>query len=215
MSASFKVSVQFGGHPLEDAVLVITHTASLGEPVKWTYLTDRKGFAFVPDLPPGEYWMSGTYLGSGLTEMCFHVPPSREGKGALKFHWGDYAESAAEARGTVRDKESVGQDFIWRVRHPVSVPIGVASLRLENALTRDIVTTTTRDDGSFDFGEIPPGVYVLTIEAESQGRRLHGIARTINIRPGGFYKQLNVDWVGSMCGAGWEISRTQTPRPPQ
>jgi hypothetical protein len=89
MEATFGVVVKLGRSGLQGAKVEIK--ASTTDGLFVTELTDKAGRALIRTLPPGDYWISVTYLGVSAGDHCFHVRArsSSAAKSTLRYRWGD------------------------------------------------------------------------------------------------------------------------------
>jgi hypothetical protein len=75
----------------------------------------------------------------------------------LQYEWGDYPKAISQIKGTLFDLTEL------KLNSPV-VPMEGAQFKLQNPLNGATYTTASNQDGSFSFGVIPSGIYVLHIE---------------------------------------------------
>ena len=112
-------------------------------------------------------------LGISAAYHCFHVSPepSRRAKRSAAYEWGYGAPVVRRLSGELVDTEpGSGGSPLWNLSHEVDVPISGAALRLTNARTRQLFSTTSDDRGEFAFGQLSEGTYVLHSEGGKTGR---------------------------------------------
>jgi len=138
-----------------------------------SYFTGSDGLARITALPPGQYWLSAGVLGISAAYHCFHVSEesSRRAKRLIAYEWGYGAPLIRQVSGKLVDVQLGASDNpLWNSLHPVDVPIIGATLRLTDARTGQVFTTTSDDRGEFAFGALPDGTYVLHSEGGRTGR---------------------------------------------
>ena len=122
-------------------------------------------------VPAGEYWLNAELLGISAAYQCFHIAqskPSKKAKSQLKYEWGSIAPTMRRVSGRMEDSQpATGGTPLWNISHYVTVPIIGARLRLQNAITRDMLTAVSDEDGAFMFDLLPNGTYVLQCLAEA------------------------------------------------
>jgi hypothetical protein len=184
MRHQFKVKVSFDGKPLA-GVQVEVSKYPVGddeyEKVVFTGLTASDGNVRIPELGPGDYDLSASYLALSAGFECFHVlaHPGWRAKGHVNYEWGD---EAAAVTGQIRGKLTNGErdpklPVLERITQLKAVPIAGATLSLRGPSAKEPYITTTGDDGRFAFTGIPDGTYVLHLDA---GKSVSGISHQQN-----------------------------------
>jgi hypothetical protein len=170
----FIVSVKHEGKPLSGVKIEITRgRRTFDTGIVKSSFTGSDGLASITVLPPGQYWLSAEMLGISAAYHCFHVgeKPSRRAKRFIVYQWGYGAPLIRRAAGKLVDTQPGNSDNpLWNALHPIDVPIGGATLRLTDARTGQVFTTTSDDRGEFAFAPLPDGTYILHSEGGRPGR---------------------------------------------
>jgi hypothetical protein len=172
MRHDFAVKVSHADRPLPGVTVEITGPQDTSDAKKFAVMTDKDGIARVSDLPPGNYWLNAEYLGIGAAYRCFHVneKASRKAKRRLTYDWGDLAPATRRIAGKLVDSQPGKEGTpIQRLLHRIDVPIVGANLKLQNATTGAVYNTSSDATGTFAFDGVPPGTYVLHIDAGRVG----------------------------------------------
>jgi Carboxypeptidase regulatory-like domain len=168
----FVVKVSNADRPVPGVTVEITGPQDTSEAKKFAVTTDNDGIAHVTNLAPGDYWLNAEYLGIGAAYHCFHVSekPSRKAKRKLFYDWGDLAPATRRVAGKLVDSQPGKEGTpIQRLLHRIDVPIVGAKLKLQNATTGAVYNTSSDANGTFAFDGVPPGTYVLHIDAGRVG----------------------------------------------
>lgn len=138
-----------------------------------TELTDRSGRATIKKLPPGDYWITVSYVGIIAADHCFHVgtQSSTAAKATLRYRWGDYGVPIRSVSGSLQEwQPGKGGTPIWNLAHGMTAPVPGATALLEDALTRNVIRSESDEEGLFRFAGVSDGVYVLHIEGGATTR---------------------------------------------
>jgi hypothetical protein len=75
----FVVRIKHNGRPLEG---VVVEVRGASERVLFAEKSALDGAVHLPDLSPGDYWLTAEFLGIGTAYQCFHIAdkPSRNAK---------------------------------------------------------------------------------------------------------------------------------------
>jgi hypothetical protein len=171
MEANVGVVVKLGRNGVQGATIEIK--ASTTDRLFATERTDKSGRVTIKKLPPGDYWISVTYLGVSAGDDCFHVRPrsSNGAKATLRYRWGDYGVPMRSVSGSLEEWQAgQGGTPIWNLAHGESVPIEGATTLLENALTREMLRSQSDAKGFFRFDTVQDGTYVLHIKGGKTAR---------------------------------------------
>jgi hypothetical protein len=166
MRRDFVVRVSHDDKPLAGADVVVTVDSEKGDP-QFSGMTGPKGTVRVVGLPPGDYWLKAELLGVLAGIQCFHVEQNatRKAKRIVAYEWGDLAPTARSISGKVVESlPSEGDNPIWNKFRRIDAPIPGATLTLQQPGNTRTDTTTSSQDGTFSFGQLPDGTYVLHIE---------------------------------------------------
>jgi hypothetical protein len=153
-------------------VTVEIHQSNTDSPY-FTGLTDVGGKLVILKLAAGDYWISVKYLGISAGYHCFHVlrHSTLRAKSRLNYNWGDYGISMRSVRGNVQQSQpGTGGSPIWNLIHQTTGPIVGAKAQLQNAVTHQVLLSTSDAVGDFDFPAIPEGTYVLHFDGSSMDR---------------------------------------------
>ena len=131
---------------------------------KLSTLTGENGVALVHGLPPGEYFLSADYLGTGAAWDCFHVADVPSAASSLAYEWGNDATEVREATGTLSAiVPGEGKNPVDRILHEKRVGASTIPLTFTDAFSKQTYHGVTGSDGKFLFASVPEGMYVLTI----------------------------------------------------
>src|SRR5579859_40764 len=163
MRPTFAILVTHADKPMAG---VTFHIVAKGTE-RFSGITDEHGTVHVGRLAPGEYWLNGDLLGTGVVYTCFHVSvkPSRREKRKLSYAWGDEAPSTTRIEGILIDSQpGKGGTPIWNLIHRIDVPIIGASLKVQDPITGAAYVARSDQNGKFSFEALPNGTYVIHIE---------------------------------------------------
>lgn len=163
---AFTIQVTHGDKPLSGVSFRIVAKGA----EQFSGITDETGVVQVENLTPGQYWVTGELLGTGVVYTCFHVTqkPSRKAKAKLTYTWGDDAPATTRIAGRLLVSQSAkGGTPIWNLTHHVDIPLAAASLTLRDPVSHAVYLTTSDKDGHFSFEGLPNGTYVAYIEGGS------------------------------------------------
>lgn len=180
LNRNFAISVKHAGKPLPGVHVRITGAASVEA------VTSSDGKATFAALLPGNYWLTADFLGTGVAYQCFHIAQhsDRRGKGILKYQWGDDATNTRQIAGSILDvQHGRGGTPLWNSSHYVEVPVATAALSLQNVRTGEILKTTSGVDGSFTFGPVPKGTYVLHVHGGTTAQPIEPTDFAIAVNP--------------------------------
>lgn len=171
---TFTITVTHRDRPLSG---VNFHITAMGAE-QFSGVTEENGTVRIEGLAPGDYWLAGDMLGTGVVYTCFHVAsrPSRKAKRKLSYTWGDEAPATAKIAGILFDVHpGKGGTPLWNLIHPVDVPIVGADLKLQDPITHAVYLSSTNPEGKFSFDGTPFGTYVLHIESGAAGNRAYDV----------------------------------------
>jgi hypothetical protein len=205
----FAVAVTHDGNPLNGVSVRIT-TFSEKEPRTVFFgATADGGLVRVQNLSAGEYWIDVALMGITAGSQCFHVVrhASKKAEQTLNFEWGDEAPSISIIAGRLIDSRQVGtkRGPLGNLTHHVESPISGAILRLQQPLTHASYSTNSYQNGSFGFVDIPPGIYVLHVDAGKTpgGSDYESTDHLINLAAATSRNSLKLTWReagGGSCG---------------
>jgi hypothetical protein len=173
MQRDFAVKIKHADKPLPGAIVEITGPQDTSEAHKFAVTTGKDGIAHITKLVPGDYWLNAEYLGIGAASHCFHVKekPSSKAKRKLAYDWGDLAPGTRRIAGKFIDSQPGNEGTpIQRILRRIEVPIVGAKMKLQNATTGTVYSTQSDSSGRFAFDGLPPGTYVLHIDAGKSAR---------------------------------------------
>lgn len=173
--ASFSVNVTYQGKGLPGASIEVT-TSEPSERKTHSEMTGPDGRAHISKLSPGDYWIKAEYLGIAAHYECFHInpSPSSRAKKSRHYEWGDMPLGVREAAGSLIDLQTrEGGTMTDRLAHRSAVPIAGAKLQLRQPLSDVTYKAVSDATGNFQFDNMPAGIYVLRIDADStSGKQL-------------------------------------------
>jgi len=164
----FVVAVTRDEKPLNNVSVRITTFTEKEARTVFFGETANDGLVRVQNLPAGEYWIDTDLSGISAGSRCFHVArhASKKAKRTFNFEWGDLAPSP-ESNGRSINRFSATRNnggSLWKITHLVAFPISKAALRLEEPLTHTSYSTSSDQNGSFVFVDVPLGLYVLHVD---------------------------------------------------
>ena len=168
MRSDFVVKITLQGRPLANVNTWVTRFPG-DESKLFSGVTGNDGTVRIHDLQPGEYWLVSELLGISAGGICFHVEFSPVEKGQEQSHSirvgrGHTVNSSDCRKKLIDPAPGEGAVFLQNIIHHVVAPIKDAELKLQDPLTGAVYTAVSNDDGSFSFGQIANGTYVLHIE---------------------------------------------------
>jgi hypothetical protein len=163
VKSSFAVVVTHRSKPVPGVDVVVT--PSPGDSAFLSVSTDERGVAEIQDLPAGTYWLTASYRGIEAGRELIEVSPqAKKAKKRFDFQWADYSYETRIVSGSLTGlvKGNTGhplQDLI----HPVETVHSGIPITLKNAFSGEEYQTTSDSSGTFLFGPMPSGTYILTI----------------------------------------------------
>lgn len=217
VNSSFAVTLAHDDRPLAGALVEVTTFRGDSQTTVFSETTALDGTVHIASLPPGDYLISAEFLGISAAYHCFHVKtnPSSKAKRALSYEWGESAPGTRQVRGTLIDLQpGKGGTPIWNITHRVPVPITGASLTLRNPIDGTVYRTSSDSTGSFAFGDITSGIYVLHIEGGiADERGYDSTDQLLNVSPKAQRDTLLLtrrDTGGGSCG-GTTLELSEAP----
>ncbi len=166
MKPSFTVVAKLRDKPLPRATVRIDKYVPNQDSQVWLKgITSSAGTFRVVSLPPGDYWIHVEMLGVWVGGECFHIGSgfSLMAKRQLKYEW-HYVNETSRVAGKLIDSQlGEGPTVMDKLRRK-EVPIVNAKFRLQNIASEENFETRSDEDGSFAFGSISDGTYVLSVE---------------------------------------------------
>ncbi len=112
---------------------------------------------------------------ASISWLLFVAAPSNAGSMASCLDKGvemhrHFAVAVTHDGNPLIDSRQVGtkRGSLWNLTHHVESAISGAILRLQQPLTHASYSMNSDQNGSFGFVEIPPGIYVLHVDAEKK-----------------------------------------------
>jgi hypothetical protein len=169
LRADFTIRVTHADKPLLGATVQVEGGSESAKQL-YSELTGADGRARFRNLPPGDYWINVEFFGIGAGYQCFHVDPSpsRKAKKHRRYDWGDMPISVRQATGRFVESQA-GSDStpLQRLINRVDVPIVGAQLELRQPFDGTVYKAVADSTGRFLFDNVPKGIYVLHIAANS------------------------------------------------
>jgi len=133
--------------------------------------TDTNGLARFAAIRPRLYYLGIKHAAfpSSIEINVLRVAPKETGK--IIFDWPGVKPVSVQylsgsLKGYARTERGFGQDLL----HPLYRPVVDAKLTLSKAISNEVVESlTTRDSGTFTFGPLPVGLYLLRVESANDG----------------------------------------------
>jgi hypothetical protein len=199
---SFTVEVKHDGHPLAGATVTVRGNSESKE--FFRAVTGPTGMLTVRKVPSGSLSIYVEYLGmSPEGPSCFTVPRWRTNKAVsrVNFNWNStYATHTRTASGRLMELVMGNDpDLVKGLLNKIEVPIKSARLTLRKVKSTDEWESVASSDGAFQFPDLPPGLYVLQVDAQGERtpRPSTHMLRIAPISPPG---ELHLVADGSICG---------------
>ncbi len=177
----FTVSVAHKNKPIAGVSVRVYTPGDQNIPVV-TVQTGDDGTAQIRNLASGKYLLIADRFEITAARVWLDVDPAASGaKRNFEFEWAEYAIIARRISGTLSAFVPANTgNKIWDITHPVKAFSPNVSLTLENGLTGNKYQGTTDQTGTFEFGGVPAGVYVMHIAG---GMKLMGQVAEITDLP--------------------------------
>jgi hypothetical protein len=128
--------------------------------------TDRHGIVVIRGLPVGQYFVTAVHynLEAGKELIRVVAAPDAKTVNRLKFEWADWSYETNRVAGTLTGliPGNTGSQLM-NILHPVKTFYPGVDMTLKNAFSEEEFHTTSDSSGGFMFGDVPDGIYVLTI----------------------------------------------------
>lgn len=165
VSSHLTVVVTHRDVPIAGVAISVVREGDDGKEV-FSGSTDRRGSLQIPPLADARYFVRASFLGIDvLTEwiQVLHRSDSKTPK-RLDIRWADWSDSTRQVAGTLsgRVPGNTGNRIMDIARSVETVYPGVEMI-LKSALSEDEYHTLSDSSGAFLFGNVPDGIYVLTI----------------------------------------------------
>lgn len=203
---TFSVRVTHDKKPLSGATVTLHGWTPVGTEVESVIVTDSNGIARVAGVQPGNYGMTAKFLGIGAWSDCFHVNSNSSilATRRLTIEWGQFPNlSSGQLDGTlVESRPPATGTPLWRASHRAEVALDGVHLNATNVETRAVASATSGVDGTFTFGSLPDGDWVLHID-DSDSISGYNLLFRVNAR--GHGKPLIIERRDSGCGTGFDV----------
>lgn len=164
VSSHLSIVVKHREKPISGVAVSVIRENS-GEEV-FSGLTDRLGTVHMPELSVGKYYVSTSLLGIDALREWIEVQHRSSSKAAkvIDIHWAEWSYATRQVTGTLSGHipGNTGNK-IMDIVHPVETVYGGVEMTLKSALSDDEYHTLSDSSGAFLFGDVPDGVYLLTI----------------------------------------------------
>jgi hypothetical protein len=163
---AFTVKVQDRGKPV--AGLEIELSTDPGERPVLIINTDTTGVAQFFKVHPGLYYVAikhPAFHYSKEIRVMRHAPKGSQD--IVSFEWPGWPPlSIQEPSGVLRGRARTNRPlFTDKYSKPVYGRVAGAKLTLSKAVSNETISfITTGESGTFDFGDVPPGLYFLRVE---------------------------------------------------
>lgn len=188
---NFTVEIRFEGMPVGGA----TVTMRRGQSAQ-TFTTGTDGKAVTAPLPAGDYSLDVEKFRISIAYVC-SVRVSRIGRGKRELTYTMDEKPWPVAKMSGRLTEWQWENNMFRViRRPPKkeVPSAGKDMTL-HAFAGPDRHVTVAEDGSFDFGEVPEGLYALQVSGDGFHPRL------FRLETGAKHREMNLMWEDGICGS--------------
>lgn len=180
----FRVKVEKRGQPAQGAVVKIQGASAT---------TDKNGFAFFHQVPPGSNFISVDVL-TGIPDGAY-LKVSSDGPAAITIplQLPDIEPiSVLSLKGSIR-----ASDFYYsNSQRPYSLEL------IDGHSKRKLATSQTNSRGEFAFRETKPGLYAIAVDRSGQ--------IVVEVTPGARVQELDIDIGMTSCGL-YYLDRSQCP----
>jgi hypothetical protein len=164
VSSHLTIVVSHRDKPIAGVAVSVIRENS-GEEV-FSGFTDRLGMAHMPELSVGKYFVSASLLGIDALREWIEVQHRSSPKAAkvIDIHWAEWSYATRHVTGTLTGRISGNTgNKIMDIVHPVETVYAGVEMTLKSAVSDDEYHTLSDSSGAFLFGDVPDGVYLLTI----------------------------------------------------
>jgi hypothetical protein len=215
---AFTVKVQDRGKPLVG--LEIELSTDPGDRPVSVINTDTTGVAQFSKVHPGLYYVAIKHPAFPCSKEIRVMRRAPKGsQDTVSFEWPGWPPlSIQEPSGVLRGRARTNRPvFIDKYSKPVYGRVAGAKLTLSKTVSNETISfVTTGESGTFDFGDVPPGLYFLRVETPVTNpvRWLYppdGYV-PLEINRLAKLKKLNLVLDNAVCGElGWGSEEDDTP----
>jgi hypothetical protein len=164
VSPDLTVVVTHHGKPIPEIKVQVVPKKSI-EPV-FTAITDGHGTVHIRGLIVGQYYLTASHedFEAGKEWIEVVAVPDAKTQKRLDFQWADWSYETSRVAGTLTGliPGNTGNKLMDIV-HPVTTFYSGVDMTLTEAFSKEEFQTISDSFGGFIFGELPDGIYVLTI----------------------------------------------------
>jgi hypothetical protein len=128
--------------------------------------TDQRGTVLIDGLMVGRYYLTVSHedFEAGKEWIEVVVAPGAKTKKRLDFQWADWSYQTRRVAGTLKGlvPGNTGNKLMDIV-HPIETVYPGVAITLKNAFSDDEYRTVSDSTGAFLIGDVPDGIYILTI----------------------------------------------------
>jgi hypothetical protein len=132
----------------------------------FTATTDENGTVLIRRLTVGRYYLTASHgdFEAGKEWIEVVAVPDAKAKKRFDFQWADWSYQTSRVAGTLNGfvPGNTGNKLM-DIAHPVETVYPGVGITLRNALSDDEYRTVSDSNGAFLIGNVPDGIYVLTI----------------------------------------------------
>jgi hypothetical protein len=164
VSHDLKVVVRHRHHPIAGIKVQIVPEKS-NEPV-FTGTTNQRGTLLIEGLMVGRYYLTASHedFEAGKEWIEVVAIPDAKTKKRFDFQWADWSYQTRRVAGTLTGlvRGNTGNKLMDIV-HPKEIVYPGVDITLKNAFSNDEYRTVSDSTGTFIIGDVPDGIYILTI----------------------------------------------------
>jgi hypothetical protein len=173
--------------------------------------SDEKGRVKIRGLATGRYFLRAKYHGIETETRWIKVTNTPKKRNVrFELHWADYSIDTQEVSGMLTGLVTGNTgNKIMDLAHPREVVHPGVALSLKGAFAKDDYNVISDSSGSFVFGSVPPGTYLLTIaggQAAFGGLIAEETIIVLDVSPSSRRKYLPLQLRQGGCGGiGYEL----------
>lgn len=164
VSPDLTVVVTHHGKPIPKIKVQVVPKGSIES--AFTALTDGQGTVHIRGLIVGQYYLTASHedFEAGREWIEVVAVPDSNTQRRLDFQWADWSYETSRVAGTLTGliPGSTGNKLMDLV-HPVKTFYPGVDVTLKEAFSSEEFHTISDSSGAFIFGEVPDGIYLLTI----------------------------------------------------
>jgi len=164
VSPNLTIAVTHRGKPIAGITVQVVPEKSV-DPV-FIGATDELGTVLIEGLVAGRYHLTASREGFDAGKEWIEVVavPNAKTRERFEFHWADWSYQTRRVAGTLTGfvPGNTGNKLMDIV-HPQETVYPGVDITLKNAFSSDEYRTVSDSTGTFIIGDVPDGIYILTI----------------------------------------------------